>query len=193
MSGMTRASHPTRAADLSRAAALLRATRPLSTTAAVFLAVQLFGNLYEEVVTNTANITAPRVGGLVGELAPGRPLYYYLPWAPLGVVLVAVLAVRLDRLAAPAWVVRRVRSALAALLVAVAAKVVLITTANPRFRDASSDVEAVRGWAVIWAFGNGVAILAVAAALVLLLSWRARILGTGSTVTPPTNGADTEL
>ncbi len=163
--------------DLDGAETLLSATRPLSTTAGVFLAVQLFGNLYEVVVTNTANITNPQVGGLVGELAPGSPLYYYyLPWAPLGVVLVAILAARLSRLSAPSWVVRRVQGALAALVVAAAAKVVLITTINPRFRDPSTTVESVRESAITWAFGNGIAILAVATALALLLSWRARIL-----------------
>jgi hypothetical protein len=162
--------------DLDRAADLLRATRPLSTTAAVFLAVQLFGNLYEEIVTNTANIADPQVGGLTSEIGAGSPLYYYLPWAPLGVILVAVLAVRLGRLAAPTWIVQRVWAALAALLVAVAAKAVLITTINPRFRDPGSTVDAVRESAITWAFGNGIAILAVAAALGLLLSWRARIL-----------------
>jgi hypothetical protein len=162
--------------DLGRAAALLRATRPVSTTAAAFLALQLFGNIYEEVVSNPANIADPRVGGLVGELAPGSPLYYYLPWAPLGVVLAGILAVRLSRLGAPVWVRHRVRWAGAALGVAVVAKVVLISSVNPRFRDPGSTVEAVRSWAAVWAFGNGVAILAVAAALTLLLSWRARLL-----------------
>lgn len=172
---------PTPAAlNLGQATALLRATRALSTTAAVFLAVQLFGNLYEEVVTNTANIVDPQVGGLTSELGPGSPLYYYLPWAPLGVVLVAVLAARLHRLSAPGWVVRRVQGALAALVVAVAAKVALITTINPRFRDPAASLDLVRESAITWAFGNGLAILAVATALVLLLSWRARILDTAT-------------
>ncbi len=112
----------------------------------MFLAVQLFGNLYEEVVTNAANIADPEVGGLVDELAPGSPVYY-LPWAPLGVVLVAVLAARLPRLGAPPWVVRRVRGALAALGVAVAVKVVLVTTVNPRFRDPDATVESGLGTA----------------------------------------------
>ncbi len=170
--------------------ALLRATRPLSTAASVFLAVQLFGNLYEQVVTNVADIADPEVGGLVDELAPGSPVYYYLPWAPLGVVLVAVLAARLPRLAAPRWVVRRVRGALAALALAVAVKVVLVTTVNPRFRDPDATVGSVRGWAVTWAFGNAVAVLAVAAALVLLLSWRARLLDAAG---PGGRGADTGL
>lgn len=109
---------------------------------------------------------------------PGRreEVQAYLPWAPLGVVMVAVLAVRLPRLGAPAWVTRRVRGALAALVVAVVAKIVLITQVNPRFRDPAGDVATLRGWAVVWALGNGVAILAVAAALALLLAWRARIL-----------------
>ena len=162
--------------DLDRAATLLQTTRPLSTTAAAFLAVQLFGNLSEEIVGNTATIADPQVGALVGALAPGSPLYYYLPWAPLGVALTAILAVRLSRLDAPTWVLRRVRGALAALVIAIAAKIVLITTINPRFRDPNSTVQAIRGWAITWAFGNGIAILAVAAALALLLLWRARIL-----------------
>ncbi len=164
--------------DAGQAVALLRHTRALSTVGAAFLALQLCGNLYEQVVSNPANLTNPQVGGLVPALAPGSPLYYYLPWAPLGVVLVAVLATRLHRSAAPRWVVRRVQAALAALAVAVAVKVVLITTVNPRFRDPDATVESVRSAAVTWAYGNGVAVLAVAAALVLLLSWRARLLDT---------------
>jgi hypothetical protein len=163
---------------LDDATALLRATRTLTATASVFLAVQLFGNLYEEVVTNVANIVDPRVDGLVDELAPGSPVYYYLPWAPLGVALVAVLAVRLRRLAAPGWVVRRVHGALAALAVDVVAKVYLITTVNPQFRVPSASIEFVRGSAITWATVNGIAVLTVAVALVLLLSWRARLLDT---------------
>ena len=162
--------------DMHDTAVLLRATRGLSAVAAMFLAVQLFGNLYEEIVGNVASIAHPRVGALVGELAPGSPLYYYLPWAPLGVVLVAVLAARLRRRGAPTWVTRRTNGALVALVVAAVAKIALITRVNPRFRDPSSDVETLRGWAVVWAFGNGVGIVAVAAALALLLAWRARLL-----------------
>ena len=162
----TQAPRPTiNALDLNSAATLLQTTRPLSTTAAAFLAAQLFGNLYEEVVGNPATIAAPHVGALVGELAPGSPLYYYLPWAPLGVVLTAILAVRLSRLTAPTWVRRHVQRALAALIIAITAKTALITTINPRFRDPNSTTEAVRGWAITWAFGNGITILAVAAAL----------------------------
>ena len=157
-------------------AALLRATRALSTGAAVCLAVQLFGNLYEEVVGNVATLADPRPGALVGALAPGSPVYYYLPWAPLGVVLTAVLTVRLRHLGAPAWVVRRMHVALGALAVAVAAKAVLVTTINPRFRDPGAAVELLRRSAVTWAFGNGIAIVTVAVALVLLLSWRAAVL-----------------
>jgi hypothetical protein len=164
------------AAGLLGATALLRATRTTTALAAGFLALQLFGNLYEQLVTNAAVLADPRPGALVDELAPGSPLYYYLPWAPLGVVLVAVLAVRLPRLGAPGWVVRWTRAALGALAVAVAAKVVLITSVNPRFRDPGTGAEEVRGWAVTWAVGNGLAIVAVATALVLLLGWRARVL-----------------
>ena len=171
------APQPTSAAPgLDRAATLLRDTRLLSTAAASFLAVQLFGNLYEEVVTNAANIADPRVAGLGGELSPGSPLYYYLPWAPLGVVLVAILTVRLGRLAAPSWIVRRLAGALAALAVAVVSKVLLITRINPLFRDPTIAVESLREAAITWAFVNGVAILAVTTALALLLSWRGRVL-----------------
>ena len=162
--------------ELDDATRLLRATRTHCAIGAAFLALQLFGNLYEQVVTNVAAIAAPEVGGVVDELAPGSPLFYYLPWAPAGVVLVVVLALRLPRLGAPSWVVRRVHWACAAVGVAVAVKGVLIIHVNPRFRDPTTDVGDVREWAVTWAFGNGTAILAVGAALVLLLSWRARLL-----------------
>ena len=57
-----------------------------------------------------------------------------------------------------------------------AAKVFLITTINPRFRDPSMVIESVRESAITWAVVNGVAILAVATALALLLSWRGRVL-----------------
>jgi len=157
-------------------AALLRATRTLSTSAAACLALQLFGNLYEEVVGNVATLADPRPGALVGALAPGSPVYYYLPWAPLGVVLTAVLTVRVRRLGAPAWIVRRMHAALGALAVALAAKVVLVTTINPRFRDPDATVELLRRSAVTWAVGNGIAIVGVAVALVLILSWRAGVL-----------------
>lgn len=42
----------------------------------------------------------------MGELSPGSLLFFYLPWAPLGVALVILLAVRLRR-TAPIWVARR--------------------------------------------------------------------------------------
>ena len=155
---------------------LLRRTRALTATAAALLAVQLCGNLYEQLVGNVAVLAQPRPGALVGAFDPGSPVYYYLPWAPLGVVLTAVLAARMPRLGAPPWVVRRVRAAAEAVGVAVMAKVVLITRVNPLFRDPTLDAASVRGWAVTWALGNGVAIVAVATALVLLLSWRARLL-----------------
>jgi hypothetical protein len=110
-------------------------------------------------------IATPEIGGLVDELAPGSPLFFYLPWAPLGVVLAASLTVRLPRLGAPSWVVRRVWWACGAVGVAVAVKVLLITRVNPHFRDPHADVGELREWAVRWAIGNGAAILAVGAAL----------------------------
>ena len=163
----------TQGADLR---ALLRRTRRISVLAAALLSVQLFGNLYEQLVTNVAAIANPQVGELVSELAPGSPLYYYLPWVPIGIVLVVVLAVRLPGWSAPTWVIRRVRAAVAALAVAVVAKTILITTVNPRFRDPAGDLTALRDWAITWAVGNAVAIVAVATAITLLLSWRAKVV-----------------
>jgi hypothetical protein len=161
---------------------LLAATRELTAAAAGFLALQLFGNLYEQVVTNQTAIATPETGGPVDELAPGSPPFFYLPWAPLGVVLATSLAVRLPRLGAPSWVVRRVRWACGALCVAVAVKVLLITRVNPHFRDPHAEIGELREWAVRWAIGNGAAILAVGAALILLLSGRARLLDDAATL-----------
>lgn len=158
---------------------LLRSTRRLTLAAALCLAVQLFGNLYEELVSNVAVLARPRPGEAVGALEAGSPVYYYLPWAPLGVILVAVLAQRLSTRGAPGWVVRRLRLALAALAVAVAAKAVLIASVNPRFRDPAEDAGTLRDLATLWAGINGVAILGVAAALTLLLTWRARVVDHG--------------
>jgi hypothetical protein len=78
--------------------------------------------------------------------------------------------------------VRRVRWACGALGVAVAVKVLLITRVNPHFRDPHAEISDLREWAVRWAIGNGAAILAVGAALILLLSWRARLLDDAATL-----------
>jgi hypothetical protein len=157
-------------------AELLHRTRRLTAVTAACLALQLFGNLYEQLVGSVGTLADPRPGELVGALEPGSPVYYYLPWAPLGVVLVVVLAVRLPRLGAPATAVRRVRQAAAAVLVALVAKAVLIGAVNPRFRDPAADVGTLHDWAVTWAVGNGVAVLAVATGLALVLTWRAGLV-----------------
>jgi hypothetical protein len=167
---------------------LLRATRPLTLAAALCLAVQLFGNLYEQLVSNVAVIARPRPGEAVGALDPGSPVYYYLPWAPLGVILVAVLAHRLAAAGAPSWVVRRLRLALTALAGAIAAKAVLISSVNPRFRDPAEGIGTLRDLAMLWAGVNGVAILGVSVALTLLLSWRARVTEHGPSGTDRTAG-----
>lgn len=150
---------------------LLRSTRRLTVAATVFLLFPLYGNLYEEIVTNTRAIADPIAGQGVGRLAPGSPLFFYLPWAPLGVVLVFVLAVRLCR-TGPAWVARRAVSACVALLVYIGAKVYLIGWVNPTARHISVPAAVVRAESIQWAFINGVAILAIATALALILSWR---------------------
>lgn len=153
---------------------LIRRTRRLTVAVVLLLSVQLSGNLYEQLVSNVATYADPRPGA-VGELDPGSPLFFYLPWVPLGLLLACVLTVRLHRLA-PAWVARRARWALVALAVAVAAKAVLIREINPELRRDDISLEQVRELAVWWWVGNGVAIVAVAAALTLIVSWRARLL-----------------
>ncbi|RDI35153.1 hypothetical protein DFR72_101903 [Lentzea flaviverrucosa] len=114
----------------------------------------LFGNLYEQVVWNPQLLADPRPGSLVGVFAVGSPVYYYLPWAPLAVVL--------------AVVTRAPRPALGCLAVSVAMKLLLITQVNPVFRDPSVTRDVVHDNAVLWAFGNGVVVIAVAAAILLV-------------------------
>lgn len=160
--------------NLSEAVDLLRSTRRLTIAVVVLLSVQLFGNLYEEVVTNVATYARPRTGA-VGELEAGSPLFFYLPWVPVGLVLAVVLVVRLNR-HAPRVVARRGRWALAFLVVAVAAKAVLISQINPQFRREDIALEHVSSLAVQWGVFNAVAIVAVAMALLLMTSWRPQVL-----------------
>jgi hypothetical protein len=150
---------------------LLSSTRRLTVAAVVLLGFQLYGNLYEELVTNVAAIARPTPGGLVGPLDAGSPMFFYLPWVPVGLVLVFVLAVRIHR-SGPRWVARRVAGACGALVVAVAVKVYLIGWLNPTARDRGVVAEEVRATAIRWAVLNGIAVLAVATALVLIVSWR---------------------
>ncbi|RCG31706.1 hypothetical protein DQ384_09180 [Sphaerisporangium album] len=137
----------------------------------------LFGNLYEELVTNPQLIANPRPGTLVGAFAVGSPVYYYLPWAPFCVVLAVVLRLRFGH-SAPARVRRAWNGAIGSIAVGVVTKMILITQVNPVFRDPALSPEFVHNRAVWWAFGNGIAIIAVATALVLLTSSRR----------PPTGG-----
>jgi len=154
--------------------ALLRETRWITIAAVVLLSFQLYGNLYEEIVSNVHAIAHPVPGQLVGPLEPGSPLYFYLPWVPIGLVLVFVLTWRLRH--APRWISRRLRGACGALLLAVAVKVYLVGWVNPTARDATVSATATRDSAILWAVPNGVAILAVATALVLLVSWRTKVV-----------------
>jgi len=150
--------------------ALLRRTRWITISAVVLLSFQLYGNLYEEIVSNVRAIAHPVPGQLVGPLEPGSPLYFYLPWVPIGLVLAFVLTWRLRH--APRWITRRLRGACGALLLAVAVKVYLIGWVNPTARDATASATATRDSAILGAVPNGVAILAVATAVILLVSWR---------------------
>jgi hypothetical protein len=114
----------------------------------------LFGNLYEQVVWNPQLLADPRPGSLVGVFAAGSPVFYYLPWAPIAVVL--------------AVITRAPRPALGLLAVSVAAKILLITQVNPVFRDPAGSREDVHSHAVLWAFGNGIVVITVAAAILLI-------------------------
>lgn len=158
---------------------LLHRSRRLTVMVVLLLSVQLFGNLYEQLVTNVQTYVDPRPGS-VGELDPGSPLFFYLPWVPLGLVLAVVLVIQLHRLA-PLHIARRGRWALSFLGVAILAKAALITQVNPQFRRDDISLEHIQSLALVWGVGNGVAVLAVAVAIVLLTSWRAGLLNAAQT------------
>ena len=159
---------------LTAATALLRRTRRLTVAVVLLLSLQLFGNLYEELVSNIHTYADPQPGS-VGALEPGSPLFFYLPWVPIGLVLAVVLVVQLHR-HAPRYATRRGRWALGGLAVAFAAKQYLIIAVNPQFRSDVITPEQIRSLAIQWGLINGVAVITVALALVLLTSWRARLL-----------------
>lgn len=50
-------------------------------------------------------------------------------------------------------------------------KIVLITQVNPVFRDPAVSRDVVHGHAVLWAFANGVVIVAAAAAILQAPRW----------------------
>lgn len=150
---------------------LLRRTRVLSVCLTALLCMWFFGNLYEALVWNPQLIVDPRPGSLVGSFAIGSPVYYYLPWTPVSLILAVALRVRFG--AAVSSRVRRAWSAaIGCLVFAVVTKIVLISQVNPTFRDATVSAEMVRDRAVWWAFGNGLVVVAVAVAIVLLTAWR---------------------
>jgi hypothetical protein len=149
----------------------LHRTRVLSVCATALASMWLFGNLYEAVVWNPQLIADPRPGSLVGEFAVGSPVYYYLPWTPVSVILAVILRLRFGAIAPP-HVRRAWNGAIGCLIFAVLTKVFLITRVNPTFRDPTVSSQVVHDQAVVWAFGNGIAVVAVAAAVVLLTVWR---------------------
>ena len=166
---------------LSAVVQLLRSTRRLTVAVVLLLSLQLFGNLYEELVSNVRVIADPGGQTAVGEVDPGSPLFFYLPWVPIGLALAILLTVRLHRLA-PGAIARSARWAMASLAVAVIAKAVLIAQVNPRLRRTDLPTDQLRETAVLWAFGNGLAIITVAVALVLLVAWRPRLLDAAAAV-----------
>ncbi|MCP3805276.1 hypothetical protein NLX83_39025 [Allokutzneria sp. A3M-2-11 16] len=150
---------------------VLRRTRKLSVALTALLGMWFFGNLYEQIVWNPQLLADPRPGSLVGELAWGSPVFYYLPWVPITFIAAAALRVRFGA-AVPAGVRRAWNLGLGALAVGLAIKVVLVTRVNPVFRDAAATSAQVHDNAVVWAFANGVVVLAVAAALYFFTAWR---------------------
>lgn len=67
------------------------------------------------------------------------------------------------------------------------AKVALISQVNPEFRREDIAVEEIQSLAVVWGVGNGIAVIAVAVALVLLTSWRAGLLDDANGKPTPTS------
>lgn len=132
------------------------------------LCMSLFGNLYEQIVTNPQLLADPRPGTVVGVFAAGSPVYYYLPWVPLGLVLAVVVRVRMPD-TTPQRAKRAWNAALGCLAVGVAVKILLITLVNPVFRDPAATRDHVHDTAVLWAFGNGIAVLTFAAAILLII------------------------
>ena len=68
-------------------------------------------------------VVAP--GTVVGAFAVGSPVYYYLPWTPLSIVLAVILRVRFGDIA-PFQVRRAWNGVIGSLAVAMITKVVLI-------------------------------------------------------------------
>ena len=59
---------------------------------------------------------------------------------------------------------------------------VMIHPARAGVKRSHAEIGELREWAVQWAIGNGAAILAVGAALIVLLSWRARLVDDAATL-----------
>lgn len=156
----------------------LARTRPLSVAATALLTLQVTGNLYEEAVTNIQAITRPRPGAMPGELEAGSPVFFYMPWVAIGAGCAATLRIR-HGAAAPKRVRRSWNGALACLCIVAAAKIPLVVTINPLFRDPKQDPELLRARARLWAWGNGLAVLAGGTAIALLTSARRLPVVTG--------------
>lgn len=152
-------------------AEFLDRTRMFSVCLTALLCMWLFGNLYESAVWNLGLIADPRPGTVAGALAPGSPVYYYLPWTPLSVVLAVALRVRFGAIA-PAHVRRGWNAAIGLVVCAMLMKVFLITQVNPVFRDPDTPVRAVRDQAVLWGAVNAAVIAALACAVILITAGR---------------------
>ena len=152
---------------------LLTKTRALTFAAAFLLSLQFYGNLYEQ---NTAirNVVDPVPGDSVPALSAGSPLFFYMPWVLVGIVLLAILIIRV-RGTDLAHVRRDLWIAVGCIAIAAAAKTVLVTQVNDQFRDPTATTQQLisAGW--VWLAGNGITVIASGATLWFLLRWRSRI------------------
>jgi acyl-coenzyme A synthetase/AMP-(fatty) acid ligase len=138
----------------------------LTTAAEIGLAHWFFGNLYEEVVRMPARVAEQPTTG--GPFAPGSPVRYYVPAAPV------TLATTFACIAA-GWRRRTARPALgaAALLTATGAALTghLVTAVNLRLLDDAkrpADPDERQRLVRHWHRVNRVRLVAVAAAAVAL-------------------------
>ncbi len=161
---------------------LLRRTSALTVVVALSTAHWMYGNLYEEVVTAPPALTGAPRAALVGPLELGSPVWYYGPTLVVSVVLMWVLAARLQRASRAVGIpgpARWVSRGAVAVAVAGLAKATLIIFVNPNFRNPSLAVEVRRQLTSLWLVANGAVVLLLAFSLVALLVWRPTLSSPG--------------
>lgn len=136
-----------------------------------------FGNLYEAMVVMPWLMRLPP-GSVIGEFAPGSPVFYFLPAGITLLVLAWALVVRIARERADRTFPGAMRAVLtAAVLVTLAAAAtgVLVTVVNPVFPDPTATHADVRTAVLLWESGNAVRLVLATAAATSLIRWRVRL------------------